>query len=77
MIVVPPNVNPGDTFCLEVHHDAEGGAMVTVAEVNSLLLMFLICFEGSYILYSFIYFRTTKLHKPTLSKQAARKYCKL
>lgn len=32
MIVVPPNVNPGDTFCLEVHHDAEGGAMVTVAE---------------------------------------------
>jgi len=32
MIVVPPNVNPGDTFCLEVHNDAEGGAMVTVAE---------------------------------------------
>jgi hypothetical protein len=49
MIVVPPNVNPGDTFCLEVHHDAEGGAMVTVAEVNSLLLMLFICFEGSYI----------------------------
>lgn len=34
MIVVPPNVNPGDTFCLEVHHDAEGGAIVTVAEDN-------------------------------------------
>mgnify|MGYP003385180134 FL=1 len=34
MIVVPPNVNAGDTFCLEVHHDAEGGAMVVIAEVR-------------------------------------------
>jgi hypothetical protein len=34
MIVVPPNVNPGDTFCLEIHNDAEGGATVVVAEVT-------------------------------------------
>jgi hypothetical protein len=33
MIVVPSNVNPGETFCLEVHNDAEGGATVTIAEV--------------------------------------------
>lgn len=32
LIVVPPNVNPGETFCLEIHNDAEGGAVVLIAE---------------------------------------------
>jgi hypothetical protein len=40
MIVVPPNMNPGDTFCLEIHNDAEGGAMVTIAEVNKVITLF-------------------------------------
>lgn len=34
MIVVPQNVNAGDTFCLEIHNDAEGGAVVIIAEVR-------------------------------------------
>lgn len=34
MIVVPPGVNPGDSFCLEIHHNPEGGATVIVAEVS-------------------------------------------
>ena len=61
MIVIPDNCNPGDTFCIEIHNDAEGGAMVVVAEV---LLVSFCLFCCSLILKSL--FRT----KPSLIRMA-------